>query len=69
MSQLTKTMASKKFITWGLLIILMFLLASKAASRKIPGTSELVNSSNSLILGFYFQFTNLHYIFSFDQGE
>ncbi|KAL4594541.1 hypothetical protein ACB092_12G026100 [Castanea dentata] len=44
MSPCTKTMASKKFITWGFLFILMFLLASEAASRKVPGTSELGNS-------------------------
>ena len=57
-----KTMASKKFITWGLLFILMFLLASQAASRKVLETSELGNSSNSvLILGFYFQFASLYY--------
>uniref|UniRef100_A0A7N2MHI2 Uncharacterized protein n=2 Tax=Quercus lobata TaxID=97700 RepID=A0A7N2MHI2_QUELO len=37
-------MASKKFITWGLLFILMFLLASEAASRKVLETSELGNS-------------------------
>ncbi|XP_065618187.1 uncharacterized protein LOC136062703 [Quercus suber] len=40
----TKTMASKKFITGGFLFILMFLLASEAAYRKVPGTSELGNS-------------------------
>nr|POF25453.1 hypothetical protein CFP56_15445 [Quercus suber] len=37
-------MASKKFITWGLLFILTFLLASEAASRKVLETSELGNS-------------------------
>ena len=51
----TRTMASKKFITWGFLFILMFLLASEAASRKVLETFELGNSSNSaFILGFYF---------------
>ncbi|KAK7851706.1 hypothetical protein CFP56_041294 [Quercus suber] len=44
MRSCTKTMASKKFITWGLLFILTFLLASEAASRKVLETSELGNS-------------------------
>ncbi|KAK4570892.1 hypothetical protein RGQ29_029665 [Quercus rubra] len=44
MRSCTKTMASKKFITWGLLFILMYLLASQAASRKVLETSELGNS-------------------------
>nr|XP_023917352.1 uncharacterized protein LOC112028888 [Quercus suber] len=44
MRSCTKTMASKKFITWGLLFILMFLLALEAASRKVLETSELGNS-------------------------
>ena len=58
----TRTMASKKFITWGFLFILMFLLASEAASRKVLETFELGNSSNSaFILGFYFQFASLYY--------
>ncbi|KAM4075846.1 hypothetical protein ACJW30_12G019800 [Castanea mollissima] len=38
-------MASKKFITWGLHFVLMFLLASEAASRKVLVTSELGNST------------------------
>ncbi|KAM3729528.1 hypothetical protein ACB098_12G019400 [Castanea mollissima] len=44
MRSCTKTMASKKFITWGLLFVLMFLLASEAASRKVLVNSELGNS-------------------------
>ncbi|KAK4570897.1 hypothetical protein RGQ29_029670 [Quercus rubra] len=44
MRSCTKMMASKKFITWGLLFILMFLLPSEAASRKVLETSELGNS-------------------------
>ena len=47
-------MASKKFSTWVVLFILMFLFASKVASRKAFGTSELVDASKSaLILGLY----------------
>ncbi|XP_050253081.1 uncharacterized protein LOC126699367 [Quercus robur] len=37
-------MGANKFVTWGFLFILMFLLVSEAASRKLLETSELGNS-------------------------